>query len=122
MASKRLKKKRQKQQEMVQDNLVVNFVNVVSANEEKASEEPTIQMKINKDVTEKENSKMKMNFYVQYMGKEYNEQEIVNQIKQDWKNEGNKIGDMRTLDVYLKVEEGKAYYIINGTINKELSL
>ncbi len=122
MASKRLKKKRQKQQEMVQDNLVVNFVSVVSANEKKTSEEPVIQIKINKEGTEKESSKMKTNFYVQYMGKEYSEQEIVNQIKQDWKNEGNKIGDMKTLNIYLKVEEGKVYYIINGTINKELSL
>ncbi len=122
MASKRLRKKRQKQQEMVQDNLAVNFVKVVLANEEKASKEPAIQIKINKEETVKENSKMKTNFYVQYMGKEYSEQEIVSQIKQDWKNEGNKIKDMKSLDIYLKVEEGKAYYIINGTMNKELSL
>ena len=65
---------------------------------------------------------MKMNFCVQFMGKEYTEQDIVNQIKTDWKNEGNKIGDMKTLDIYMKVEEAKVYYVINGSINKELAL
>ncbi|MDO5392283.1 MAG: DUF6465 family protein [Eubacteriales bacterium] len=130
MANKRQKKKKEKQQVMKQDDLVVNFINVVPETkkasvelaENKTTQETCVKVSVRTNNTKRESTSMKMNFCVQFMGKEYTEQEIVNQIKTDWKNEGNKIGDMKTLDIYMKVEEAKVYYVINGSINKELAL
>ena len=130
MANKRQKKKKEKQQVMKQDDLVVNFINVVPETkkasvelaENNTTEETCVKVSVRTNNTTRESTSMKMNFCVQFMGKEYTEQEIVNQIKTDWKNEGNKIGDMKTLDIYMKVEEAKVYYVINGSVNKELAL
>ena len=130
MANKRQKKKKEKQQVMKQDDLVVNFINVVPETkkasvelaENNTTEETCVKVSVCTNNTKRESTSMKMNFCVQFMGKEYTEQEIVNQIKTDWKNEGNKIGDMKTLDIYMKVEEAKVYYVINGSVNKELAL
>ena len=130
MANKRQKKKKEKQQVMKQDDLVVNFINVVPETkkasvelaENNTTEETCVKVSVRTNNTKRESTSMKRNFCVQFMGKEYTEQEIVNQIKTDWKNEGNKIGDMKTLDIYMKVEEAKVYYVINGSVNKELAL
>ena len=130
MANKRQKKKKEKQQVMKQDDLVVNFINVVPETkkasvelaENNTTEETCVKVSVRTNNPKRESTSMKMNFCVQFMGKEYTEQEIVNQIKTDWKNEGNKIGDMKTLDIYMKVEEAKVYYVINGSVNKELAL
>ena len=130
MANKRQKKKKEKQQVMKQDDLVVNFINVVPETkkasvelaENNTTEETCVKVSVRTNNTKRESTSMKMNFCVQFMGKEYTEQEIVNQSKTDWKNEGNKIGDMKTLDIYMKVEEAKVYYVINGSVNKELAL
>lgn len=130
MANKRQKKKKEKQQVMKQDDLVVNFINVVPETkkasvelaENNTTEETCVKVSVRTNNTKRESTSMKMNFCVQFMGKEYTEQEIVNQIKTDWKNEGNKIVDMKTLDIYMKVEEAKVYYVINGSVNKELAL
>lgn len=130
MANKRQKKKKEKQQVMKQDDLVVNFINVVPETkkasvelaENNTTEETCVKVSVRTNNTKRESTSMKMNFCVQFMGKEYTEQEIVNQIKTDWKNEGNKIGDMKTLDIDTKVEEAKVYYVINGSVNKELAL
>ena len=130
MANKRQKKKKEKQQVMKQDDLVVNFINVVPETkkasvelaENNTTEETCVKVSVRTNNTKRESTSMKMNFCVQFMGKEYTEQEIVNQIKTDWKNEGNKFGDMKTLDIYMKVEESKVYYVINGSVNKELAL
>ena len=110
--------------------MVVNFINVVPETkkasvelaENNTTEETCVKVSVRTNNTKRESTSMKMNFCVQFMGKEYTEQEIVNQIKTDWKNEGNKIGDMKTLDIYMKVEEAKVYYVINGSVNKELAL
>ena len=133
MANKRQKKKKEKQQVMRQDDLVVKFINVLPETEKEEKEsvelaestkadETCVKVSVRTSNNKRENTSMKMNFCVQFMGKEYTEQDIVNQIKTDWKNEGNKIGDMKTLDIYMKVEEAKVYYVINGSINKELAL
>ena len=127
---KKLFTKKEKQQVMKQDDLVVNFINVVPETkkasvelaENNTTEETCVKVSVRTNNTKRESTSMKMNFCVQFMGKEYTEQEIVNQIKTDWKNEGNKIGDMKTLDIYMKVEEAKVYYVINGSVNKELAL
>lgn len=58
---------------------------------------------------------MKQTLFIQYNGREIEEKEIVTSIKQSWTDSGNKIRDIKTLDIYLKPEENAVYYVINET-------
>lgn len=69
---------------------------------------------IKKETGKVEEENMKSRFFVQYQGNEFEEKEIITKIKEVWKEEGNKVKDLKELDIYVKPEEGKAYYTING--------
>ena len=60
-------------------------------------------------------------FYVQYQGKEVCNQKIQEKIYEEWLK-SHKLSEIKTLDIYLKVEEDTAYCLINGEINIELKL
>lgn len=56
---------------------------------------------------------MKTNVNVQYLGKEISEKEIIAQVKKDWTAQKNKIGDIKTIELYVKPEENSVYYVVN---------
>lgn len=58
---------------------------------------------------------MKTNTYVQFNGKSIDTAALTTQAKDAWKQAGNKVKDIKTLDIYVKPEESKAYYAINET-------
>lgn len=53
--------------------------------------------------------------YVQYAGKEWDMAEIVKKAKEDYLAQGNKATAMKKFCVYVKPEEGLAYYVVNDT-------
>ncbi len=57
---------------------------------------------------------LKVDAYVEYYGKQVSEKEIVDSVRQAWKKSGHKIGDLRTMELYIKPEDGTVYYVING--------
>jgi hypothetical protein len=59
---------------------------------------------------------LKSRFVIQHLGHEFEERDIVARIKQKWKEDGNMIKDLQELDIYIKPEECKVYYTINGNI------
>lgn len=56
---------------------------------------------------------MKTNIYVQYQGHDASTEDFVATAKEYWKEGGNKVGQIKTLDIYVKPEEFSAYYNIN---------
>lgn len=58
---------------------------------------------------------MKVNAYVEFFGKQVEEKTIIADVKKAWTKSGKKVGDIKTLDLYIKPEESAAYYVINGT-------
>ena len=58
---------------------------------------------------------MKMKTFVEYNGKQVEEKEIIANIKKVWVEAGNKVGDIKTLDLYIKPEEEAVFYVINET-------
>lgn len=58
---------------------------------------------------------VKTSLSVQYMGKDVSEKDMIAMVKKDWTAKKNKVGDIRTMDLYVKVEENMVYYVINGT-------
>lgn len=55
-----------------------------------------------------------IDFYIQYQNQEYLEKDIIEKIKEKCKNEGTEITGAEKLSVYLKPEDGKAYFTCAG--------
>lgn len=51
--------------------------------------------------------------YLQFAGKEWDTAEIVKKAKEDYLAQGNKAASMKKFCVYVKPEEGVAYYVVN---------
>ncbi|MCI6017603.1 MAG: DUF6465 family protein [Clostridiales bacterium] len=63
---------------------------------------------------------MKTSFYVEFAGKQIEEKALVAKAKEIWSAEGNKIKDIKTLNIYVKPEENAAYYVINDTVSGKI--
>ncbi len=53
------------------------------------------------------------NIYVEYGDGQYRIEDITNRIKEAWTAEGHRVGSIKNLDIYIKPEHNKAYYVIN---------
>ena len=53
--------------------------------------------------------------FVEYQGKQVEDKAILAAVKKAWTEAGNKVGDMKTVELYIKPEEAAVYYVINET-------
>lgn len=58
-------------------------------------------------------SKIAVNLYIQSHGRELEQQDIIDKVKEDWAGKGNDVKKIKTLRAYIKPEEGKIYYVVN---------
>lgn len=66
---------------------------------------------------------LKETVYLQYAGKEISSQEIQKEVKEYWtKTLKNKVGDIKSLTIYLKPEENAAYFVINDDVTGSIEL
>ena len=65
---------------------------------------------------------MKTNVTVEYAGNQYEERAILSGIKDAWVAAGKKVKDIKELSVYIKPEEGAAYYVINDKESGKVDL
>lgn len=65
--------------------------------------------------------KIDVAFYVQYQGKEVSKQIILEKISEEWMK-SHKLSEIKTVDIYIKVEDDTAYCLVNGEINLDLKL
>ena len=66
---------------------------------------------------------VKETVYLQYLGKEINKDDLVKQVKDIWTKElKNQVGDMKSVTLYLKPEENKAYYVINEEVTGSIDM
>ena len=66
--------------------------------------------------------KVKEQVILQFAGKSADVTDLNAKVRQAWKDAGNKVSDLKTIDVYVKPEEGKAYYVINGNTDGSIEL
>lgn len=93
--------------------------------EEKVTEDKVAEEKktvVKKAAAKKEPAKrtaakkeMKVNAFVEFYGQQTEEKDIVARVKKAWTKSGKKVGDIKTMDLYIKPEENAVYYVINGT-------
>lgn len=58
---------------------------------------------------------IKVKAFVEYYGKQVEEKEIIARVKKAWTKSGKKVGDIKSMELYIKPEEAAVYYVINGT-------
>ena len=76
-----------------------------------------------KETVKKTPAKKTREVYLQWYGKEVNISSVTARIEEMWKNEmKRKISDLTDLKVYIKPEECKAHYVINGEISGSIDL
>lgn len=60
---------------------------------------------------------------VQYMGKEVCTDELMKKVKEYWTKElKNKAGDLKSVTLYVKPEEGKTYFVINEDVTGSVEI
>ena len=64
----------------------------------------------------------KTSMFVEYKGKQVEDKAILAAVKKAWTESGNKVGDMKTVELYIKPEEAAVYYVINGTDTGKVEL
>ena len=57
---------------------------------------------------------IKASVVVQFAGKEVTEKDLIAAVKKAYTKKGNKVGDIKTIEIYVKPEESAAYYVVNG--------
>ncbi len=61
----------------------------------------------------KSTTEVKPSVFVQYQGMEYSEADIMGKVVAAWEAEGKKAAAIKRVKLYVKPEDGKAYYVIN---------
>ena len=67
-------------------------------------------------------AKIKQQFLLQCNGREFDLGAVEANVKQDWKDKGNKLTAIQTLDIYVKPEDAKVYYVVNGEVEGAIDL
>ena len=65
---------------------------------------------------------MKSELTIQYAGKDSKESDLVAMAKDAFKAAGNKVSDIKKLDLYVQPENSKVYYVVNDDFNGEFQI
>ena len=57
----------------------------------------------------------KVSFVIQYGDKSASYESIVDNAMKAWKADAGKKSELKSIEIYAKPEDGKAYYVVNGT-------
>lgn len=64
----------------------------------------------------------KKKLVLQFQGKDYPEQDILEKVKEELLNRGIQEEDMEKIDIYVKPEERQIYYVMNQNITGHIEL
>ncbi len=67
-------------------------------------------------------AKMKQQMFLQFNEQEVELSTVEANVKKEWKEAGHKLTEIETLDIYVKPQEGKAYYVVNKEIEGKTDL
>ena len=78
----------------------------------KAAKKTTVAKTTRKPAAKK-GTEVKADVFVQFGGKEFSEEAIMSKVVAAWEAEGKKASAIKKAKLYIKPEDGKAYYVIN---------
>lgn len=78
----------------------------------KAAKKTTVAKTTRKPAAKK-GTEVKADVFVQFGGKEFSEEAIMSKVVAAWEAEGKRASAIKRAKLYIKPEDGKAYYVIN---------
>lgn len=57
---------------------------------------------------------MKSELFIEFNGLKVDQKQLLEAAKEVWKEKGNKVKDLKTIELYFKPAERKCYYVFNG--------
>ena len=89
----------------------------------KAAVKGTVKKATTRKTTVRKTVSLNTEVYVQWLGKEVYERDIIENIKKVWTEEmGKKEADLTDLKIYIKPEDNGAHYVINNDITGFIGL
>lgn len=70
----------------------------------------------------KKTAEIKTTLCVQYLGKEVFERDLIALVKKAWTAKKNKVGDIKTIELYVKPEDNAVYYVVNGDFSGSIEI
>lgn len=67
-------------------------------------------------------AKINQQFVLQFNGQEFDLAAVEANVKKNWKEAGHKLTEIADLDIYVKPEEAKAYYVVNKNVEGSVDL
>ena len=67
-------------------------------------------------------AKIKQQMILQFDGQDVDLSVVEANVKQNWKDAGRKVSEIASLDIYVKPQEGKAFYVVNGEVDGAVDL
>ena len=68
-------------------------------------------------------AELKTEMFLQFAGKEYKAEDFEKMAKDVWQYDlGNKAADLKSVDLYVKPEENKVYYVMNGDVTGDFDI
>jgi hypothetical protein len=65
---------------------------------------------------------MKSNKIIQFYGKEITLKDLEQKVKKIWREGGKLQKDMKSMELYVKIDENRCYYVINENISGKFEL
>lgn len=65
---------------------------------------------------------MKENIFIEFQGKKVERKQLIDSLKALWVEQGNKVKDLKIVDLYYKPEESMCYYVINNEITGSFAI
>lgn len=92
----------------------------------KAPAKKTAEKETAKETVKKAPAKktaVKETVYLQYLGKEIDKDDLMKRVKEVWtKQMKKKVGELKSVTLYLKPEENMVYYVINGDVTGSMDI
>lgn len=57
---------------------------------------------------------LKTNVYIEFYGEQVFQDELIAEAKKIWKDAGNNPADLKKIDLYIKPEDDRVYFVFNG--------
>lgn len=65
---------------------------------------------------------MKSTLYVEYQEKQLEEKDLIAKAKKIWTDQGKKVSELTSIQLYVKPEENMAYAVFNDDVKGEFTL
>ena len=75
------------------------------------------------EIKDSDNARVETALYLQLPGREYSEEDLVKRVKEEWRERFKRHNhEIRVIDIYLKPEERKAYFVVNKEVSGDIDI